>query len=344
MLARLYDDMGVWDKETEIDNRLHTEHPGEDATLHLDLLDRLQSEDVSQIQAALDAWKHRKDAKTPDPVAVAADATIAWLKGNGPDGAKIARDYISSSEFDTNTAMTLLRLDVENADFQAFESDLKMCFDKLGATAWLDAGPDQYPMPTDTPQAVARLLDWAATFELGRGNRETAGALLDRALSLDPYDSAAKQQVAFVKMADQDIESAFKSLDEAAKPAPPTDVRVRERLLEFSLLESKNLHAPWDEKEIGSELTGIVAHREQQYPESAVFKWAEAERKRRRGGFCRGVTDCSGCMQPAWGGSRNAIEKSLFSRAIGKPGRGLESCSKRSRSRFSVSHIRGALA
>jgi tetratricopeptide (TPR) repeat protein len=192
------------------------------------------------------------------------------------EGADLAREFIGSRKFDPNVAMTLLRLDIETGEFDSFQSDLRTCLEKLGAVEWLDAPDGQWPTQGDDPLSVARLLDWAVTYELGEGNLPKALTLIGRAQSLDPYDYAVLQQLALVQIIENDVPGAVQSLNEALRIAPPSDVRIRLRILQLApILQSAQL--PWGNEEISGQLVSILDHRRLQAPDNATFQLAQAE-------------------------------------------------------------------
>jgi tetratricopeptide (TPR) repeat protein len=277
-MARLYDDIGEWDKEREIRDRYAGLFPGDPGIIRLKLQDALLTENVEPISRVQQQWATASgiESLNTDPVSVAALVQIKSLEGKSDEGAGLARDFISNRDFDSNVAMTLLKLDIETGEFDVFQSDLRTCFEKSGAIAWLDAPEDIWPMPVDDPLSVARLLDWAVTFELGNGNLTRARTLIERAKSLDPYDYAAIQQLALVQLIENDIPGAVQSLNEALRIATPTDVRIRLRLLQLApIFQGATL--PWDNEEISGQLKSILDHRIQQAPDNATFRLALAE-------------------------------------------------------------------
>jgi hypothetical protein len=158
------------------------------------------------------------------------------------------------------------------------ELDIRRDLDRLGGVRWLEAGKDEWPGPVDNRIEVGSLLTWAGGLELGRDNREEVEMVAVRVNSfLNPYEIGALLQLAALKATSEDLPTAFEKLNEAAKLAPPSDVRTRLRMLQYSRLATSENPIPWNSDTVAQELDGILAHRLQEYPENALFNAAKAD-------------------------------------------------------------------
>ncbi|MFH1676780.1 MAG: tetratricopeptide repeat protein [bacterium] len=283
--ALLYDDIGDWDKNRETVRRLDNEFPDSPLPIRYKLRDALASDDYRRIASAKEDYDNQASEGEPDPVSVFAYAYNQALQGNFSSAIDSTRKAIIDNGCQPDLITLLVKLDIESADYKSFEKDLRSCFEDLDSIAWLDSKPENWPPPTDHPVEVARLLDLAGAFYLGNGDRVKARALAERALSLDPYNFNAKQQLALVSMNENDFSGAFLALNEAVKIAPPTDARVRIRILQLTSLAPAGTDIPWDIGAIASELEKICDHREKQFPSNAFFKSARAEVYAARGDF-----------------------------------------------------------
>jgi hypothetical protein len=79
--------------------------------------------------------------------------------------------------------------------------------------------------------------------------------------------------------------AGLQSLADALKVAPPSDVRVRTRILQLTPLAGAGLQLPWDNEDVASQLDSVLQHREQQFPRNAFFRSAHAELEASKGDF-----------------------------------------------------------
>jgi tetratricopeptide (TPR) repeat protein len=246
--------------------------------LALDLYDALQSEDPVKIRNLLPALMENAVGESGnDPSVVLATVYAEYLEGDKTAAMQDALDFITNNGFDSNIGLILLKLNVETGDFESFTSNLRTTLTQLNAIQWLDALPDTYPQPVDQPMTVASLLDSASAIELGSGSRVRPRLLANRALMLNPYDYIAYLQLTAVDIVDKDIASAFINLNQALALAPPSDVRTRVRILQFSSLASESNVAPWDSLAIASDLDPLLSHLESEYPFNSFNKSSRAE-------------------------------------------------------------------
>jgi hypothetical protein len=277
-LARLYDDLGEWQESGRMRERLYALAPNDPSTFQLRLYRAILAEGVDEIkQVALDWSDWLPDSLPKDALSILADAYVALLEGKAPDAAGEIREYISEQGFNSDIASLLLQLDAESDDFEAFETDLRSLFDYLDAVQWLEAPEGIWPQPAEQPLGVAQMLDWASALELGRGDSGKARLLAERARSLDPYDFVAVLQSAAVEICMQDTSAFWGLLEEASDLAPPSDVRVRLRMLQFAPLARPGSEIPWDPEVVAQELDTVLNHRLAEFPRSALFRAAHAE-------------------------------------------------------------------
>ncbi|MCX6647513.1 MAG: hypothetical protein NTY09_14305, partial [bacterium] len=109
------------------------------------------------------------------------------------------------------------------------------------------------------------------------GSRVRPRLLANRALMLNPYDYIAYLQLAAVDTVDKNIASAFINLNQALALAPPSDVRTRVRILQFSQFASDVNAVPWDSQAIASDLDALLSHLESEYPLNSFNKSSRAE-------------------------------------------------------------------
>jgi len=283
-LNRLYDSTRAWDKKEKMKNLLESSFPSDPSTLKLHFLEALQSEEAAKIKKALDEQKSlHPESEQPDPIASLANAEIASLEGDKIKAAEICREYLKNHGFDINLAMELLRLDVELGDFQAFETDARLSLKLLQAEPWLDTPPGEWPPPVRQPQHTAKILDWLSALQLGYGNTSKAKLFAERALALDPYDYTAKQQLALTQIMQKDLKNGFETLKEAYSIAPPSDIKVRIRMLQLAPLLKNPSDLPWSNEKIASELDDILRHRSKTSPQSALILSAMADLSASRG-------------------------------------------------------------
>jgi hypothetical protein len=277
-LARLYDDLGEWDKSTEMRQRLHGLTDSANLAKLIDLLDSIQSEDADKNRLAESVWNAALgESAASNPYSVLSEINIAQLEGNSITAILAARAFLDTGAFDISIALMLLKLDAESDDFSGFETDLRNLLTKTNAVQWLDSPADVVPSPVTQPQAVGSLLDSASALELGRGNRDKARLLAERAADLNPYDSVAYLQLAAVEMTAHDMAKAIEQLNLAYSFAPPSDVRTRIRMIQFSPLVRATVEIPWDSQQLETELGALISKWRERYPASAYYLSANAE-------------------------------------------------------------------
>ena len=276
-LARLYEEMGEWDKSKSMREKLMAR--GQDPlALVLSLQTAIQSNDPAWIESTSNALATSLgDQAAGNSLLAFAGSYQAYLSGDRTEALRIASDYLAQQGFDLNLSSIQLRIDAENGDFAKWESDLKASLEQLHATVWVDTPAEKYPPPAEQPMAVAGLLDYAAALELGRGNRDKAGLLAERAQHLNPYDYSALLQLAAARMTQNDMSAAFELLNEAVKLAPASDIRTRLRMIQFSRLAVSNVKPPWDEEALVGQLEKDVRHFEERYPKNGFCRSARAE-------------------------------------------------------------------
>ncbi len=274
-MARLYGDLGNWQDAREMRERLNSIDDSDHLSIRIEILDALRSEDLAKLEEALAS---STGILIPaDPLYVLVQIYIDYLGGNITAALDRARDFITDIGFDSNIALMLLRLEAEAGEYDAFRQNLRSMFEDLEAVQWLDASPDTYPSHVGKPFAVADLLDSASALVLGSGLRERARLLADRAVALNPYDYVAYLQLAAVDISEFKIESSFENLDKALNYAPPSDVRTRLRILQFSTLAGEGAEIPWDLEELTQDLDKLLIHYESEYPLNPFYKSARAE-------------------------------------------------------------------
>ncbi len=284
-LARLYDDLCDWASAETMRDRLRATAPEDPSTLQVSFYRAILSEEIDRITAFSEAWTAVSPyEEADDPILTLAHLYEANLGGDSGQAAEIARAYNPPEGFNINVAIALLRLDAENGDFEGLENDLRDFIEKLGALEWLDAPEGSWPAIADKSLETATLLGWASSLELGRGNVARAKLLAERAGKyLNPYDLGVLLQLAAIALTEGDMETSVEYLNEAATIAPPSDVRTKLRMLQYSPLVSPETEAPWDSSEVASELESILSHRLAEFPNSAFIRAAQAELQGCRG-------------------------------------------------------------
>lgn len=276
-LARIYYDLGEWDKAEEFRGYLELRDDAEAMILQLDLYDVIMSENPILLSEFLNDTLSDVTDSESDPAAKLVQVYAEYLEGEKTSAMSNAQGYISDVGFDSNIGLILLRLNVETGEFESFIENLRTMLNQLEAIQWFDALPDTYPQPVDQPMAVGSLIDSASAIELGSGNRARARILADRALMLNPYDYIAYLQLAAVDIADHDISSAFGNLNQALILATPSDIRTRVRILQFSSLAAEGVELPWNTNEIAADLDELLNYYEQKFPLNSFYKAARAE-------------------------------------------------------------------
>lgn len=283
-LARLYDDLGEWDKSDEMRGMLLDRSHSDQIAARWALYDAIQSEEAERIRQAISNLEGiSSEVGGDDASAVLGRMYAAFLGGNAPEAMRTGREFLSGGGFNQNVIAAVLYMDAEMGDFRGFETDLGNSLDKLEAREWLDPSASVWPSLMEDRQAIGGLLDSASALELGRGNRDKARVLAERARELNPYDQVALLQLAAVKMTERDIAGTFELLNEAAALEPPSGIRTRLRMIQFSRLARLDVEVPWDVAAVAAELEEMVDHWSRRYPRNSFFLAAKAELEGFRG-------------------------------------------------------------
>jgi tetratricopeptide (TPR) repeat protein len=282
-LSYLYDDLGEWEKSEDIRTILRTRMTDDPSAAQWAIYDSIRSMEERRIRDALNNWTILRATEEPDPAEIVGSMYILYLQGDIEGAIGTGRASVEEGEFTLNTVTALLNFDVEASDFEGFESDLRTALARLDAADWLDPSGGSWSSPPDNRALVATLLSSGSALELGKGNRELARILAERAKLMNPYEYSAILQAAAVQMTAGDIAGCFESMNEALQIAPPTDIRTRSRLLQFSRLASDDVETPWDNGTIASELESAAEPRIERYPENPYYRAALAEVEGYRG-------------------------------------------------------------
>jgi tetratricopeptide (TPR) repeat protein len=277
-LARLYDDLGEWDKSDEMRGMLLDRSQGDQIAAQWALYDAIQSEEPERIRQAISNLEGiPSEAGGEDAFVALGRMYAAFLEGSATEAVRTGREFLTESGPNQNVIAALLYMDAETGDFRGFETDLGDSLDKLEAREWLDPSASVWASLMENQQAIGALLDSASALELGRGNRDKARVLGERAKELNPYDQVALLQLAAVKMTERDIAGAFELLNEAAALEPPSGIRTRLRMIQFSRLVRPGVEVPWDVEAVAAELEEMVDHWSGRYPHNSFYLAAKAE-------------------------------------------------------------------
>jgi len=293
-LARLYEELGEWDRADEIAQIL-LDDPSDPVTRQYNLVQALKSENIDEIRDAGIAVV--EGGFEMNPMATFAAAYGAFLEGSYDSSLEIIADYIELYGADLNIISLALRIDTERDDFETFENDLRDAFANEDAVDWLDQPVDGVPHYPQYRTYISGLLDFAIALELGKGDPLRAELLAGRALDLNPYDHIGLLQQAAISMLINDLPAAFEKLTAAYDVASPTDVRTRLRMLQFANLSGEDLEVPWEAEEIISELETMLDVLRKKYPENSYYMSAEAEVEGFNGNFTRAIEIYEGARE-----------------------------------------------
>ncbi len=300
-LARLYDDLGDWESASNTQAQLEEVDPSGPSGILLEFYYAVLSQDPEYISTVADRWRQIGTTEpSEDSLLVFAEILEQELSGDRISALETARVFLTDGNYQPVIAMSALRLEMENAEFDLLESDIRRFLTGLDAIGWLDMPVDLWPQEAESPAEVAALLGWASGLELGRDNLGQARLLAERANSyVNSYDLGTIYQLAGITMLLQEFEESFGYLDEAYRISPPSDVRVRVRILQYAPLAPDDLELPWEFDAIADELQAILPHRMDRFPGSALYRAAAAELQAYRGNLENALTLIEGaCALP----------------------------------------------